>query len=90
MKPALLLALWLGDSLGIVGDNAQLLLLLCCWCCAAAAVLRDCNPAALQLTVVLGIDGNAQHATATARHGMRPSVVLVVSPSLPIHGARRG
>ena len=29
-----------------------------------------------------GILGNAQHATATARHGMRPSVPLVVSTNV--------
>ena len=37
---------------------------------------------ALWLGDRLGIDGNAQHAMATARRGMRPSVVLIVSPSL--------
>lgn len=29
-----------------------------------------------------GIVGNAQHATATTQHGMRPSNPLVVSPTL--------
>ena len=43
------------------------------------------NPAALQLIVILGIVGNAQRATATARRGMSPSVLLVVSPSLSTH-----
>ena len=34
--------------------------------------------------------GNARRATATARRGMRPSVLLIVSPSLSTHGAGRG
>ena len=52
-------------------------------------MLRDCTPAPLQLTVILGIDGNAQHATATARRGMRPSVLLAVvaQPVYPLHRA---
>ena len=74
---------------------AAALLLVCYGCRAAAAavaaVLRDYNPATLQLTVILGIDGNAQHATATARRSMRPSVLLlVVSPCLSTHCAGRG
>ena len=39
------------------------------------------DASALQLTVVLGIVGKAQHATVTARR---------VVPSLSTHGARRG
>ena len=40
---------------------------------------------------VLGIVGNAQDAAATTRRGMRPSVLLVLSPiNLATHGAGEG
>ena len=49
-----MLALWLGDRLRIVGNAQPLLLLLLLFCtavlCCFCAVLRDCDPAALQLT----------------------------------------
>ena len=38
----------------------------------------------------LGIDGNAQQATVTARRGTTPGVLLAVSPTLPTLVARRG
>ena len=50
----------------------------------------DCNPAECNGLVILGVDGNDQHATAAAGLGMRPSVLLVVSPSLFTHDAGRG
>ena len=37
----------------------------------------------------LEIAGNAQHATATTRRDMRPSVLLVVSSTLFSHAAGR-
>lgn len=45
---------------------------------------------ALHLGDPVEIVGNTQHAMATARRGMIPSVALVVSPSLSTHGARQG
>ena len=38
----------------------------------------------------LGMVGNAQPATTSARRGVRPAVLLVVPPTLPTHTARRG
>ena len=61
-----------------------------CSCLYVNTFLRDCNLATEERLVILGIHGNAQHATATARHGMRPSGLLVASPSLSTHCAERG
>lgn len=44
----------------------------------------------LRLGDSLKIVGNALHARYRTRHGMSPSVLLVVSPNLSIHGATRG
>ena len=38
----------------------------------------------------IGVRGSAQHATATVRRGTRPGALLVVSPILSTHTARRG
>ena len=61
---------------------------------AAAAVLRGCAvtviPPHCNRLVILGVDGNAHHATARTRPDMRPSVLLVVSPSLSAHCTGRG
>ena len=37
-----------------------------------------------------GIVGDAQHATATTRRGVKTNVVLVVTPTLSSHSAERG
>ena len=56
-------------------------------------LICDVKPAAilwLWLETAARFVGNAQHATATTQRGMRPRVLLGVSPTLSTHGARRG
>ena len=60
----------------------------CCRIVIGCNLMRCCVtviPLHYNRLVVYGIDGNVQHATVTARRGMRPNFRLVVLPGQSTH-----